>query len=130
MIKNNRLLFAWIISILATLGSLYFSEIRHFIPCEWCWFQRILMYPLSVILGIAYFKRDENIFLYIRPLVILGMGISSLHYMQQKLHIFGDFCTSIVPCSTIYINWLGFVTIPFLALIAFTSITFLSLVKK
>ncbi|OXS54913.1 disulfide bond formation protein B [Cohnella sp. CIP 111063] len=119
------LYFAWIISVIATLGSLYFSEIRHYIPCELCWFQRIFMYPLSILLGIAAYHSDTSMKKYILPLSIIGGSISIYHYMLQKVPGFEGVkpCTNGVPCNVDYINWLGFITIPFLALVAFVLIT-------
>lgn len=84
---KNKLLFlygAWIVSLTATLGSLYFSEIRKFIPCELCWYQRIMMYPLVLILGIATFQGDARVKKYVLPMAVIGAGISLMHYMEQK----------------------------------------------
>lgn len=116
---------AWFISLIATLGSLYFSEIKGFIPCDLCWFQRIFMYPLVFILGIATFQNDWKITRYVLPLSIIGGSISVMHYLEQKVPGFGGIrpCVSGVPCSAEYINWLGFITIPFLAFVAFLLIT-------
>lgn len=124
-IHNYLIYMAWIVSIVATLGSLYFSEIRGFIPCELCWYQRILMYPLSVILGIAAYYNETTIKKYVLPISIIGGLISLYHYMVQKVPGFASIkpCTQGVPCNAAYINWLGFITIPFLALMAFTLIT-------
>lgn len=120
----SRLL-AWLTSVFATLGSLYFSEIQGFIPCELCWYQRILMYPLIIILGIGFYKKDRNSAYYVIPLSIIGMGVSLVHYLHQKTDLFKQAiqCTQGVPCSGQYINWLGFMTIPFLAFLAFLMIT-------
>ncbi|PJN88426.1 disulfide oxidoreductase [Bacillus sp. mrc49] len=122
---NKSLLFAWILSIMATAGSLYFSEILHYVPCTFCWYQRILMYPLVLLLGRAFYEQDLKIHRYILPLSILGMLVSGYHYCLQKIPALQQFemCQSGVPCSVDYINWLGFITIPFLAFIAFTLIT-------
>lgn len=119
------LYFAWLVSVVATLGSLYFSEIKGFIPCDLCWFQRIFMYPLVVILGIGTFQSDMSVKKFALPLSIVGGLISFFHYLEQKVPGFGGIkpCVSGVPCSAEYINWFGFVTIPFLALTAFTLIT-------
>ncbi|UJF25504.1 disulfide oxidoreductase [Planococcus sp. 107-1] len=116
---------AWFVSLIAMLGSLYFSEIEGFIPCELCWYQRISMYPLVLILGIATFKNDLKAPQYVLPLSLLGGSISVLHYLEQKVPGFGGIkpCVNGVPCSAEYINWMGFITIPFLALIAFVLIT-------
>ncbi|WP_239984683.1 disulfide oxidoreductase [Lentibacillus sediminis] len=123
---------AWLVSIVATLGSLYFSDIRGFTPCELCWYQRILMYPLSLILGIATFQNDRSVKKYVLPMAIIGSSISLFHYLEQKVPGFADIkpCANGVPCSAEYINWLGFITIPFLALIAFTLIAILMLLIK
>lgn len=118
---------AWLVSVIATLGSLYFSEIKGFIPCELCWFQRIFMYPLAIILGIAAFYNDKKLKVYVLPLSIIGGFISLYHYLVQKVPGFASVkpCVQGVPCNTQYINWFGFVTIPFLALMAFTIISVL-----
>ena len=124
--QNAILLYgAWFVALIATLGSLYFSEIKGFIPCELCWYQRIAMYPLVLILGIATFRNDAKVFIYVLPLSLLGGSISILHYLEQKVPGFGGIkpCVSGVPCSSEYINWFGFATIPFLALIAFILIS-------
>lgn len=125
-IQGYLLYIAWLVALIATLGSLYFSEIRGFIPCELCWVQRILMYPLSIILGIAAYHNENGIKKYVLPLSIIGIIVSSYHYMLQKIPGFGGFrpCVQGVPCDAMYINWLGFITIPFLALVAFILITF------
>lgn len=126
---NKPLLFAWVVSIIAMVGSLFFSEHMGFIPCTLCWYQRILMYPLVIFLGIAFYRNDRTIYTYILPLSFIGMLVSSYHYALQKIPSMHEFssCTSGVPCSGQYINWFGFVTIPFLALIAFTFITIMML---
>jgi len=121
---NKPLLLAWLAAIIATLGSLYFSEVMHFIPCMLCWYQRIFMYPLAIILGIAFYRNDQGIYRYVLPLSIIGMLISGYHTLLQRLPYLQQFemCTTGVPCSKDYINWLGFITIPLLAFIAFTII--------
>ncbi len=113
---------AWIISITATLGSLYFSEIAGFQPCEMCWYQRIFMYPLTIILGVACFRNDRRIAYYVLPLTIIGACFSVMQYMEQKFSLKVSMCQAGVPCSGEYINWLGFITIPFLAFTAFILI--------
>ena len=124
--KSRIFLFlAWEVSMIATLGSLYFSEIKGFIPCDLCWFQRIFMYPLTLILGIGAFQNDLTVKRFVFPMAIVGGFISLMHYLEQKIPGFGGIkpCVSGVPCNAEYINWLGFITIPFLALTAFTLIT-------
>ncbi|MBO9130423.1 disulfide oxidoreductase [Bacillus sp. 165] len=122
---NKSLLFAWITAIIATLGSLFFSQVMHFIPCDFCWYQRILMYPLTISLGIAFYRNDTFVYRYVLPFSFIGMLVSGYHYGLQKIAFLQKFesCTSGVPCSGQYINWLGFITIPSLAFVAFTIIT-------
>jgi disulfide bond formation protein DsbB len=122
---NKSLLLAWIAAIIATLGSLYFSEVMHFIPCTLCWYQRIFMYPMAIILGVAVYRNDKGIYIYALPLSIIGLLIAGYHTLLQRIPYLQQFemCSTGVPCSKDYINWLGFITIPLLALIAFTIIT-------
>lgn len=127
---SKPLLFAWMTSLIALIGSLFFSERMGFIPCTLCWYQRILMYPLVLFLGIAFYRNDRDIYKYILPISVIGILTSSYHYALQKIPSLNEFsvCASGVPCSGQYINWFGFVTIPFLALIAFTVITIMMLI--
>ena len=108
----------------ALLGSLYFSEIAGFVPCTLCWYQRILMYPLSLIILVGILKQDISLADYVLPFSIIGMGLSTYHYLIQ-LGVFEHpaVCSVGIPCNLRYINYLGFVTIPLMALTAFTMIT-------
>jgi disulfide bond formation protein DsbB len=118
---------SWVVSLVATGGSLFFSEVMKYIPCELCWYQRILMYPLVLLLGVATARKDYRLSLYALILSVIGGSISLYHYLIQKvpfLHELGNAC-GIIPCHTDYINWLGFITIPFLALVAFIIIAIL-----
>lgn len=81
---ENALIGAWGISLIATLGSLYFSEILKFIPCDLCWFQRIFMYPQVVLLGLAAIRKEYGIARYSLALSIIGGAISLYHYALQK----------------------------------------------
>lgn len=120
------LLAAWV----AMLGSLYFSEVAGYIPCAFCWYQRILMYPLTAIIAVGLLRRDSGLPLYILPFSVLGIGVATYHYLLQKTDLFSELatCQMGVPCSGIWINWLGFITIPFLALTAFLIITFMAII--
>ncbi len=121
---------AWLVALTATLGSLYFSEVRQFVPCTLCWYQRILMYPLVVILGVAAWRRDRGAVAYALPLALLGIVVSVYHVLDQKIPGFGfpGACSSGVPCNVAYIDYLGFITIPVLAATAFVLISGLLIV--
>jgi disulfide bond formation protein DsbB len=123
--KKYCLYLAWVVSLVAVGGSLYFSEMLGFIPCKLCWFQRIFMYPQAVLLGMASYRNDRSLIPYLVPLNIIGGSISLYHYAEQKIPALAKVlpCTAGVPCNQDYINWLGFITIPLLALCAFTLIT-------
>jgi len=125
IVRVYGLYFAWIVSVVATLGSLFLSEVMKFIPCELCWFQRIFMYPLVILLGRACYRGDRGIARYALPLSIIGGLISLYHYGEQKIPGLAKMlpCTAGVPCNQDYLNWFGFVTIPLLALIAFVLIS-------
>ncbi|HEK9102739.1 disulfide bond formation protein B [Bacillus thuringiensis] len=123
--SNDNLLFlAWATAIIAMFGSLYFSEIRQYEPCTLCWYQRIVMYPFTVLLGIAVIRKEYWISIYASVLSLMGGIISFYHYLIQNISFFSDNSPSCgrIPCSGKYINWFGFITIPFLALIAFIII--------
>jgi disulfide bond formation protein DsbB len=121
--KSFWLFLAWAAAVLATAGSLYLSEVMHFAPCSLCWFQRIFMYPLAILLGIAYSKGDTGIVSYALPLVVIGGGFSLYHTVLQKLpHDSPLAACGPVSCQGDYLNWFGFITIPMLAFVAFIMI--------
>jgi disulfide bond formation protein DsbB len=122
---NKPLLLSWFTAVIAMLGSLTFSEVLNFIPCTLCWYQRILMYPLAIILGIAFYRDDHEIWRYTLPLSVLGIVISGYHIALQKIPSLSQFemCKSGVPCSKDYLNLFGFITIPMMAFAAFVIIT-------
>jgi len=120
-LKKNILYFAWVQSLLAVFGSLYFSEILHYPPCVLCWYQRIFMYPLAIIFPIAIYKKDKNIHLYVLPLIAIGTAIAVFHNLLY-FNILPESaapCIAGVSCTTKFIEWFGFITIPFLSLCSF-----------
>ncbi|MGM0864075.1 MAG: disulfide oxidoreductase [Bacillota bacterium] len=120
--KADSLLFlAWASSLVATMGSLYFSEIMKYEPCVLCWYQRILMYPMVILLGVAYVRKDFQAALYSTILSGIGLLVSLYHYSIQKVSILTESAPACgrVPCTGEYINLFGFITIPFLALTGF-----------
>ena len=130
MEKKNEfwILLAFVVSLVATGGSLYMSEFLNFIPCDLCWFQRIFMYPLTLLLGIAYLRNDRSIVPYLYPFIIIGAGFSLYHSIIQKLPPeAGVSACGLVPCQSDYLNWFGWLTIPMLALTAFVIILMLLL---
>jgi disulfide bond formation protein DsbB len=111
---------AWVPAALAMAGSLYFSEIAHYQPCTLCWYQRIAMYPLVLILGIAAWRRDLAVRIYAIPLAAVGAAIAAYHYLLEWFPaIDTGACTVGIPCTQVWFRQFGFVSLPLLALIAF-----------
>lgn len=126
--SNWAILFVcWLIVTAATLGSLFFSEIMNFPPCALCWYQRIFIYPLVIMIPMGLFPFDRSVIRYSLPLVIVGWGIA----FYQNLLYYGIIPESLTPCSQgisckeEYINILGILSIPMLSLIAFSIVTVL-----
>ncbi|MFD1954428.1 disulfide oxidoreductase [Paenibacillus thailandensis] len=131
-LRRNALYLAWVVALAATGGSLYFSEIEGYIPCSLCWFQRIFMYPQAIMLGIAAYRGDRDIIKYSLPLVAVGGLISLYHNLEIWFPQLAEVapCRAGVPCNFDYLNWLGFVTIPLMALVAFALIAVLLLIGR
>jgi disulfide bond formation protein DsbB len=131
-LKKYILYIALIQSIVATLGSLYLSEICGFTPCKLCWYQRVFMYPLIVVLAVGIVENNKNLYKYVLPLSVMGMGLAIYHNLLYYGFLTESviYCTAGVSCTTKYIEWFGFITIPLLSLLAFIIITILMLVHR
>ena len=122
-LRQNALYIAWIIALLAVIGSLYFSEVKGFAPCVLCWFQRIAMYPLVPLLGLAAVRRDQAIRLYGVVLAGLGAPVSIWHLFVERFpHLEGSSCDPLNPCSIIWVERFGYLTIPAMALSGFALV--------
>lgn len=115
---------AWGLALVATLGSLYFSEVADFVPCRLCWFQRIAMYPLAVVLLVAAIRRDvRGAFLYGAAFTVAGALVAVYHiYIELNPEAESASCKIGAPCSVKWIEEFGYVTIPVLALTAFLGV--------
>ena len=130
--SSTFIFLSFLISLIATLGSLFFSEIMNFVPCSLCWYQRIFMYPLVFLFSINLLFPDDKIYKYSFPLVIIGWIISVYHNLLILKIIPENLspCVQGVPCSVDYLNWFGFITIPLLSFFAYTSILILLIILK
>jgi disulfide bond formation protein DsbB len=130
--KTNGLLLAFIISLVATCGSLFFSETAKYPPCELCWFQRIFIYPQVIILGLAVYKKDLKIIPYSLALSIIGLLISAYHNYIYYLSAITPItsCKPGVSCTTKYFATFGYITIPMMAFTGFILIISLLLFTK
>lgn len=115
---------AWSQALLATFGSLFFSEVLRFPPCVLCWYQRMFMYPIALILPIGMMGNDKKVYRYVLPLAGAGALIAAYHnllYFNVLPESVGP-CTAGISCTTQYIALFGFLTIPLLSLLAFLVI--------
>jgi disulfide bond formation protein DsbB len=127
----SALWLAFLVALTATLGSLYLSEIAHFVPCKLCWYQRIAMYPLVPILAVAAWKRDPAVWRYAVPVAAIGAAISVYHYQLERFPNQASVsCSAEAPCTVVWIWKFHFVSIPFMALSGFALIVALLLVAR
>jgi disulfide bond formation protein DsbB len=124
MFAGPGLVLGAVVAATCMAGSLYFSEVADFIPCTLCWYQRIAMYPLVVILAIAAVRRDRLVRYYVVPLASIGAAISIYHYVIEWVpEAETGVCSTTIPCS---VQWFdpvfGFVSLPFMALCGFLLI--------
>ena len=126
------LFFAWLVATIATVGSLFFSEVMMFPPCVMCWYQRICMYPLVVILLVGLFPLDTTVTRYAMPLTLIGLFFAIYHNLlyYKILPESVQPCSQGVSCTSDYINWFGFITIQFLSLVAFVIVLILLIIFK
>jgi disulfide bond formation protein DsbB len=114
---------AFVVAAIATGGSLFFSEVAHFVPCELCWYQRICMYPLSILTLLLAYHGDHRAARYLLPLPVVGAGVSIYHLLiENKVIKEPAQCLISAPgsgCGTKWINEFGYITIPTLALTGF-----------
>jgi disulfide bond formation protein DsbB len=126
--KKWLLLFScWLLASISTTGSLFFSEVMRFPPCLLCWYQRICMYPLVVIFLVGLFPFDRNGIKYSFPLVAIGWLIAIYHNLLYY-HVLPESaapCVQGISCTTVQIEWFGFITIPLLSLISFSLLFFI-----
>lgn len=123
-IDDAALWLAFLVAATATAGSLYFSEVANFVPCNLCWYQRIAMYPLSAILLVAAIRGDHGVRWYVAPLAAVGALLSTYHYLVEWHPSLegGGVCAVSAPCTVPWFRELGFVTLALMALCGFVAI--------
>jgi disulfide bond formation protein DsbB len=123
---------AWLIALVSTVGSLFFSEVMGLQPCVLCWYQRVAVYPLVLVIGAGIVMRDVRMKYYALPLCLAGLAVAVYH----NLLYYGLIpeavtpCAQGVPCTERQIEWLGFITIPLMGLAAFLGLTLCLLLYK
>lgn len=125
LIKTPPFLYAaWLFALVGTVGSLFLSEVMLFPPCVLCWYQRIALYPLVLIIGIGIATRDRVVTRYALPFCLVGLAIAVYHNLLYYGFIPESItpCTEGVPCNAKQLELLGFITIPLMSLAGFVSI--------
>lgn len=123
---------AWLIAFVSTLGSLFFSHVMEFAPCVLCWYQRICLFPLVLILARGLFPFDPKASKYALPLAGVGWCLAAYHSLLYAEWIPADMqpCTQGVSCTEVHIKLFGFLSIPYLSLIAFTLLSTILIVLQ
>jgi disulfide bond formation protein DsbB len=130
LIQPRANLAGWLVAVLATAGSLYFSEVAGFAPCTLCWYQRIAMYPFVVLLGVAALRREDRPPTGASTLAAIGVLIAAYHVALEWLpSLDTGACAAAVPCTYVWFRVFGFISLPTLALTAFLLILTFTLVR-
>ncbi|NJD36620.1 MAG: disulfide bond formation protein B [Betaproteobacteria bacterium] len=115
---------AWLVATVSTLGALFLGEVMGYTPCILCWYQRIAMFPLVLVLAAGLFPFDRRVARYALPLALAGLGVALFHlalivgWIPESIKP----CQQGVPCSDVKAIWFGFVSIPLLSVAAFSLI--------
>jgi disulfide bond formation protein DsbB len=123
---------ALLVAVVATLGSLFYSEVKDLIPCDLCWYQRICMYPLAAIFAVGVARRDRAVLWYAAPFVAVGAPLALYHWLVERVPSLSDStsCSVVAPCAVPYFEELGYITLAFMDLSAFLLIGALLLVGR
>lgn len=130
---NWTILFlAWLLTSISTIGSLFFSNVMEFAPCVLCWYQRISLFPLVIILAVGLFPFDKGVVKFALPLAIAGWLTAVYHNLLYSGIIPESIqpCSQGVSCTEEYIDLFGFMTIPMLSLLSFSTIITLLIILK
>jgi len=128
----NLVFLCWLVATVSTLGSLFFSEVMELPPCVLCWYQRIFMFPLAVILTVGLLPFDIRVVQYALPLAAIGWLFALYHLLLYHGLIPEDLqpCSQDVPCSKVNLELFGFITIPLLSLFSFSIVVVLLILAK
>lgn len=123
--RQWQILFAcWLLALVATAGSLFLSEVMDYVPCVLCWYQRIPMYALVVVLGVGLVTQDAGVVKYAKPLALIGLALAMYHCLLYLGFIPKSIqpCGKGVSCADVKLELWGFVTIPLMSLLAFWAV--------
>ena len=126
----NILFLCWLVVTVSAMGSLFFSYVMGFAPCVLCWYQRIFLFPLVIILAVGLFPFDKYVVKYALPLAIAGW-LTALYHNLLYAGIIPESiqpCSQGVSCTEEYIDLFGFLSIPMLSLLSFSTIIVLLII--
>lgn len=128
----NILFLCWLVSSVSAMGSLFFSYVMEFAPCVLCWYQRIFLFPLVIILAVGLFPIDKSVVKYALPLAIAGWLTAAYHNLLYAGIVPESIqpCSQGVSCTEEYIDLFGFLSIPILSLLSFSTIIALLIILK
>lgn len=129
-LAKNYLSFGFLITAIASIASIFLSEVMQLIPCDLCWYQRSVMYPLAILFGIALWKNDKAVSRYILPIAGIGFAIAVYHILLQFNPTVIPCTSSASSCATKQIEVFGFDAIPLMSGLSFASIIALTLLAK
>ncbi len=129
--QKNAIHLVLLVAITAMLGSLYFSDVKGYPPCVLCWYQRICMYSLIPICLVGFFRGDQKVYHFVVPLAIIGWLTALYHNMLYTGIIKNeDMCSFGISCTSKYVEYLGFITIPLMSFTAFSMILVLCVLYR
>ena len=129
-LTKNTIALAFLVALFSTSASLYYSGIAGFIPCDLCWLQRIFLFPLVIILGLAWLKKKDEAIDYSLALISIGTIISVYHNYIYYTAVSSTFCSITSPCTQVYVTGYNYLSLPLMSLTAFLMIGLLLLNKK
>lgn len=118
------------IATVTTVGSLWMSEVAGYTPCVLCWYQRIAIYPMVVLTGVAAWRRDAQVWRYVVPLAVIGGAVSIWHLVIERVPSLAGPCDPAAPCAIRWVEEFGVFTLPAMALVAAIAIALLSLAAR
>jgi len=130
LLKKYALILAFLVSLLATVLSLFYSEIIGYTPCVLCWIERIFIYPQTILLAVAYVKKDTRIADYSIALSVLGGGVALYHYYGQMFNESALPCSITASCAQRFFLEFGYISIPMMALTSFVLLIILMSIVK
>ncbi len=118
------------VALVTTVGSLWMSEVAEYTPCVLCWYQRIAVYPMVILAGVAAWRRDAQVWRYVVPLAVIGSAVSVWHIVIERVPSLSGPCDPAAPCAIRWVEEFGIFTLPVMALVAMICVALLTLAAR